>query len=145
MLKKCKKCGEEKSLECFRRQGKGKPRRADCKACWVDSLKDRERRMLKKYNLNLNDYEKMLVAQNGVCANCKKPETLNRKGTIQPLSVDHNHQTGRVRALLCNACNSLLGNAKENIQILQAAIRYLQEHENYVPRNLQELVASMRN
>ena len=39
--------------------------------------------------------------------------------------VDHDHQTGEVRGVLCQRCNHLLGNAKDNVQILQNAIKYL--------------------
>ena len=71
-------------------------------------------------------YLEKLITQNNCCAICNKPEhRLLKTGDIKPLSVDHNHTTGEVRGLLCNDCNSLLGFAKENVEILQSAINYL--------------------
>ena len=71
-------------------------------------------------------YLEKLITQNNCCAICNKPEhRLLKTGDIKPLSVDHNHITGEVRDLLCNDCNSLLGFAKENVEILQNAINYL--------------------
>lgn len=48
-------------------------------------------------------YEEMLKAQNGVCAICQQPQAR------QSLAIDHNHKTGAIRGLLCNACNLRLG------------------------------------
>jgi hypothetical protein len=60
----------------------------------------------------------MLEDQKNRCAICKKD---NKK-----LCIDHDHSTGIVRGALCTTCNSLLGMAKDNIQILKSAIEYLQ-------------------
>lgn len=72
-----------------------------------------------RYNLTPADYARLLARQKGVCAICRKPIKL---------SVDHNHLTNKVRGLLCNGCNTLLGYAWENITILRSAIRYLKQH-----------------
>ena len=48
-------------------------------------------------------------------------------GSGRRLAVDHNHTTGKVRGLLCSNCNTLLGKAKDNVNILQAAIDYLND------------------
>lgn len=69
----------------------------------------------------------MVAAQNGVCAICGNGETSKRQ---RSLSVDHDHETGAVRGLLCNRCNPMLGYARDDIAILQAAISYLQTHAN---------------
>jgi hypothetical protein len=59
--------------------------------------------------------------QGGSCKICKTHESnLKRK-----LFVDHCHTTGSVRGLLCQSCNTMIGNAKDNILVLQAAINYL--------------------
>lgn len=64
----------------------------------------------------------LLDAQGGVCAICGNDED----GTGQrQLSVDHGHETGAVRGLLCNRCNPMLGYARDSIAVLQAAIEYL--------------------
>lgn len=89
----------------------------------------RERHLKKNYNLDSNQYFDLIKKQNNCCAICNKPEhRLLKTGDIKPLSVDHNHNTGEVRALLCNDCNALLGFAKENIGVLKNAIQYLQEY-----------------
>lgn len=80
------------------------------------------------YNLTPEDYETLLEAQGDVCAICKKPETAKFKGVVKKLSVDHDHQTGFVRGLLCTACNSLLGHARDDRAVLEAAIVYLTRH-----------------
>jgi hypothetical protein len=72
------------------------------------------------YGLTINEYNQMFVDQNGTCAICKKNQ-INGKN----LSVDHDHQTSKVRGLLCNNCNSGLGFFKDNIENLTEAINYL--------------------
>lgn len=66
----------------------------------------------------------MNAAQNGVCAICKKTCTCGRS-----LAVDHNHKTGKVRALLCSRCNRGLGLFMENPEYLNAAKEYLLHHD----------------
>lgn len=65
------------------------------------------------------DYQAMLDEQGGVCAICGDPPG------VQALAVDHDHATGYVRGLLCTNCNHLLGKAKDNRTVLEAAIAYL--------------------
>ena len=48
---------------------------------------------------------------------------------VMKLCVDHNHATGKVRKLLCHDCNTMIGKAKEDIQILESAINYLKKHK----------------
>lgn len=72
------------------------------------------------YGLTLEQYAAMVEAQGGVCAICGKPPP----GKF-PLCVDHDHDTGRIRGLLCNPCNSLMGRWGDDAEILMAAARYL--------------------
>jgi hypothetical protein len=68
------------------------------------------RRRARLFNLDEQGYLDLLEAQQGVCAICKKPETVkNQKGEIRSLAVDHDHSTGQVRGLLCFRCNGGLG------------------------------------
>lgn len=69
----------------------------------------------------------MLVGQGGVCAICRQPEQMRKNGQIRALSVDHDHETGTVRGLLCGHCNSILGLAKDSVDRLSRAIDYLQQ------------------
>lgn len=85
----------------------------------------------KKYSgLNgIEDYEKILASQNGVCGSCKGHNTTTRNGKIKRFAIDHCHKTGKVRGLLCQFCNSLIGYARDDVTILQNAINYLKDHQ----------------
>lgn len=72
------------------------------------------------YDLTIEQYDAMVLAQNGMCAICQGPPP----GKF-PLVVDHDHDTGRIRGLLCNTCNSLMGRWGDDPEILMAAARYL--------------------
>ena len=63
----------------------------------------------RRYGLTGEDYERMLANQDGVCCICRRPERTRSDGSFRPLSVDHDHATGRVRGLVCNTCNRLVG------------------------------------
>lgn len=83
-----------------------------------------------KFGMTLDDYNKKLKEQKYVCAICGQKETAidSRYNKIKLLAVDHNHETGQIRELLCNKCNHGLGCFKDNIDILNNAIKYLKEH-----------------
>ncbi len=82
-----------------------------------------------RFNIARDDYYSMIENQNNKCEICKQSETRLFKGKLMRLCLDHNHQTGKVRALLCHACNTGIGKFKENIELLQAAIDYLNHHK----------------
>lgn len=85
--------------------------------------------LVKKYNITLEQYNQMLELQNNVCDICKKPETKRHKnGTLYRLAVDHNHDTGKVRGLLCWRCNTAMGSFEErNVPILNVE-EYIEKH-----------------
>jgi hypothetical protein len=79
-----------------------------------------------KYGITLDEYNELLIKQNGVCDICSQIEKVKHKnGTLLQLSVDHDHKTGKVRGLLCYKCNSLLGRVNDSIYILDKAKEYL--------------------
>ena len=81
------------------------------------------------YGMSVETFNVMLAAQNGVCAVCHQPETgKNASGELRPLSVDHNHETGAIRGLLCTQCNYMIGHCRENRDYLLAAVKYLDKH-----------------
>lgn len=89
----------------------------------------RRRNLAKNYGLPLEEYDRMLVAQGGACAICKRaPYERHRSGRILPLTVDHDHVTGAIRRLLCGSCNRGLGDFRDSITNLQNAIEYLRQH-----------------
>jgi hypothetical protein len=75
----------------------------------------------KKYGIGLDEYEKRLADQGGVCAICSLPGE-------DTLDVDHDHKTGAVRALLCHLCNIGLGAFADDPARLERAMGYLKEH-----------------
>ena len=87
--------------------------------------KRREHYYKTRYCISLDKYEEMLKGQGGVCAICGKD---NNHKTQRYLHVDHNHKTGKVRGLLCIRCNTIIGNSKENVDILQRTIEYIYKH-----------------
>lgn len=91
-----------------------------------------EYKMRTLYGIGLVEFEQMMTKQNGVCAICLKPETRkNNTGlAITKLSVDHCHETGKVRGLLCNSCNIAMGKFYDNPLLLRAALKYLLDNMN---------------
>lgn len=77
------------------------------------------------YGISVDDYNRLLILQNNVCAICKQPETLihPKSGRVRALSVDHNHRTRSVRGLLCHRCNMLVGIVENHSFALLKGIR----------------------
>ncbi len=74
----------------------------------------------KSYNITVEEYEKIMSSNNGMCMICN----------FEPSNqIDHNHENGKIRGALCGNCNRMLGIAKDNINILSNAILYLKLHE----------------
>jgi hypothetical protein len=82
----------------------------------------RQTHLKKKYNLTLEQYDRMLEAQGGGCKICGRPP-----GDIA-LHVDHCHITGRVRGLLCFPCNAALGHLQHDPDIIETALVYVGTH-----------------
>lgn len=81
----------------------------------------REKSLKKWYGITLADYNNMFEKQNGFCLICGVHQSEIKKA----LCVDHNHDTGEIRGLICDACNKGLGHFKDNENLLQRAIDYL--------------------
>ena len=74
----------------------------------------------------MDEYVSLAEAQGGRCAICRQPEThRDRSGSVQPLGVDHDHRTGKVRGLLCHSCNTALGYFRDDPALLTAAAEYV--------------------
>jgi len=76
------------------------------------------------YGITLEEYEKMVEKQNGVCKICNNIP----RGRYNSFHIDHCHTTNKIRGLLCDSCNRMLGFAKDNIIIFANAIKYLEEN-----------------
>lgn len=83
-------------------------------------------RKLASYGIDAETYDSMLEVQQGRCAICGG----TNKGRV--LFIDHDHETGIVRALLCTPCNSGLGHFRDRADILRSAADYLDQHGSRV-------------
>jgi hypothetical protein len=81
------------------------------------------------YGMTITQYAELFRAQDGKCAICHQPEmSIDKRGNVKSLAVDHCHKTGSVRELLCYSCNSMLGQARDNIEVLLAGADYIRKH-----------------
>jgi hypothetical protein len=148
----CRKCKEEKSWDDFNPCPRRRPfgLTSFCKLCDLLRKSEQKRRHrnaldienrrladrrshLKKFGLTVEEYDRLLEDQNGVCAICNNPESdphPTTKRIQKNLAVDHCHETNTNRGLLCAKCNKGLGSFKDNIAYLERAIDYLRRHAN---------------
>jgi hypothetical protein len=153
--KRCNKCGEWKDRsEFYKHKRHSDGLASDCKVCqrktkkqdpvkararvnkwrvknadkkkeynqkWFAENREKSRssHLKRAYGLSVSEYEEMLRKQNGVCAIC------GGSNGEKPLHVDHDHKTGKVRKLLCGACNKALGMVRDNESILLKMVKYL--------------------
>lgn len=92
---------------------------------------DAERRRIRKrlYGLTQDTYSAMFNRQNGRCVVCRLPESDLKRNL---LVVDHDHETGTVRGLLCASCNTGLGNFKDSPGRLKDAAEYLMKFVPFI-------------
>jgi len=134
-LRQCRTCGVEKELEEFYKSGrKGKPeeRHTECKECTKVRVKAnhcptraRSNDLRRLYGITLEEYDRMYEQQGGRCAICPSTEP---GGRWNHFAVDHDHETGAVRELLCNNCNTALGLMQDSPHLLRNAANYLDKH-----------------
>jgi len=84
--------------------------------------------LMSRYGVTIEQVSEMAEGQNHCCAICGQPEKEERSGYTRHLAVDHDHATGKVRQLLCQNCNKMIGYAKDDPAILTSAIAYLAKH-----------------
>lgn len=143
---RCSVCKIEKTEENFYiNRSKSTGRNSECKPCTreyrklyylnnKDKLDDKAKQwrldnpeqhknneMMRKYGITVDEYNSMLYAQEYQCAICGTSAEENK----QDLAVDHCHNTGTVRGLLCKACNRGLGMFKDDTDLLNKALEYL--------------------
>ncbi|EGJ4116078.1 hypothetical protein IHX65_004884 [Salmonella enterica] len=139
-MKHCSKCLENKALYQFPKKGKYKGKqlyRNVCCECYNEFQKKypsintrytpeqlKNYQLIANFGLTLETYKIMLAAQNDVCAICGET---NPDGTA--LAVDHDHETGEIRQLLCRNCNTGIGLLKDNPELLIKASAYLMKHK----------------
>jgi Recombination endonuclease VII len=135
---KCKVCVQRRAvtsrlsnLERFRKwERDSKSRRSPEKK---EAARLRTRHYTLKYNfgMTIDDLSTMLSAQNGECAVCEDSivVSVSGKGSRTVACVDHDHETGKVRGLLCHSCNTALGLFKDDKILLLKAFEYLKDHD----------------
>lgn len=88
------------------------------------------RNLKRRYNITIDDYNKIFKEQNGVCKICLQPETVKDEfGRLKKLVVDHCHIDGHIRGLLCHKHNLALGLINDSTTILYNAIKYLKDDD----------------
>jgi hypothetical protein len=133
--KACTQCGVVKPIHAFskdRHHVTG--HKAACKTCsslkfktWraanIDEVRknDRIKHYVRKYGLSTDSAVALVENKVGTCEICRATDSL---------VVDHCHSTGNVRGLICGACNSALGYARENISTLRGLIQYIERHNH---------------
>lgn len=127
-VKVCSKCNEALPFSEFHKREQGY--QASCKACRKDQRKlysnnYRAWNLMKNYGMTHLDYLTLLDAQDGFCAGCKKHFSLCSTDRGSYLHVDHDHNTGRVRGLLCGKCNKALGLLNDDPEVLHRLASYL--------------------
>lgn len=102
-----------------------------CMECQNTRVKKqgRDYSLRSKYSITLAQYEALFLKQKGLCAICNLPEKALEKyqKRIKKLSVDHCHDTGKIRGLLCSSCNIGIGNLKHNPELLHKAALYCEQ------------------
>lgn len=152
-MKKCSKCGQEKPLDGYNRQKRNKDGFSNrCKICTRQeglahyhahkatknpernerrrvTKYSRKRDLQKLYGITLERYDELFAFQSGLCAICSRPERQLdvRYGTPIYLAVDHDHNTGQIRGLLCSACNVAIGKMNDSPEQLRKAADYLEK------------------
>lgn len=129
----CSKCKKQKSVKCFYKDNRTPSGyRCKCKLCCKKAGKiyhatsecktrNANRNLVKKYGITQSQYDTILKQQKGKCAICgNKKHPKGRK-----FAVDHNHDTGEVRGILCGNCNQGIGHLKDDVKLLKRAIKYL--------------------
>lgn len=120
--RRCVACNKWLNQEKYFQQSKGRYNTV-CKNCINEYYRDD--RLKRLYGLERGEYDKMYKQQDGKCAICGEEDSCNKNGVTRTLSVDHCHNTGKIRGLLCNECNIGLGKFKDNRELLEKAIKYL--------------------
>ena len=138
-LKRCPKCGETKPHELFYRNKNYTDNCSSyCKVCSNIRSTEYARKnrhkipttkysLKRRYGITEEQYAEMLESQGYKCAICGADQCSSGRN----FAVDHNHETGKVRGLLCSNCNTSLGRFKDNRQILLNALAYLEKHNEF--------------
>lgn len=136
MKKTCKKCMNEKPIECFSTHNGIPNARPRCRECCskekrIERRKNPEKHLSYKYKnkfgLTIEDFKILLCRQGNKCAICNRDHQYYKK-----FCIDHDHETGMIRGILCWNCNVGLGHFKDSTENLKGALRYLSKNKNII-------------
>ncbi|MFD9337859.1 endonuclease VII domain-containing protein [Streptomyces sp. NPDC060028] len=114
--KRCRPCGEVKPHSEWHKNATASDGLATCcKAC--KAARGRAGHLKRSYGITEGERDEMITAQGGVCAICRE---------APPEHVDHDHQTGKVRGVLCFSCNAALGQFKDRPDVIRRAAAYVE-------------------
>lgn len=137
----CRQCMIEKPLDDFRISFRAPRRRRMCRDCErrrcaqqrIENREDRKAyfhlHRCRQYGITPEDYDRLLAVQGGKCAICGRSLGQRRQ------TIDHCHQSGRVRGIVHWNCNLVLGCANEDAHVLEGAIAYLARHHMAVDKH----------
>lgn len=120
----CKKCWSARTKKWFKenpeaakviRRRNNQKRRPENRARSLSNIRK------KRYGIDTTQMMEMVAKQDEKCSICENQLILHSR----KYGIDHNHKTGKLRSILCNNCNLLLGAAHDDIEILNKAINYL--------------------
>lgn len=138
-VKRCRLCGRGLPLSCFyKHRGTTDGHRGECKECHSKRSKEyyrehkaehrtvsRRYSIKKLYGITEEDFNNLYESQGGKCAICGKPLDMISANKNNAAHIDHDHETGKVRGILCRFCNIGLGLFKDNLELLDRAKEYL--------------------
>lgn len=131
--KACSKCEKEKPASDFNHNRSRLDGLQDwCRDC--HAVITRKNHLQRNYGITPEDYDVMYRAQCGCCVGCGDHQSILTKA----LHVDHNHDTGKVRGLLCRHCNLIAGHAKDSVRTLHRITDYIAA-DGYTLDELKEL------
>jgi hypothetical protein len=135
--KTCVDCREVMTVDRFYWNHQDKHPGSLCKRCHISRgnktrrekpfehrTKVRRKRQLARFGITPDDYERLYREQGETCLLCNEAEIF----TNRLLAVDHCHETGKVRGLLCGRCNTGIGMLRESLPLMQRAMEYLRKH-----------------
>lgn len=127
-MKTCSKCKIDKSLDQFYKiKNRNNKPRPECLSCAKEYQHTRKDYYYKRnYGVSLEQFNEMLILQDNKCKICNRDQS-ELKSTLH---VDHCHQTGKVRGLLCASCNRGIGFFSDNPDLLIKAISYLRNEDS---------------
>lgn len=149
-MKTCPTCKADKDLSLY---WKGQSSCIDCtkikqQTRWHSRTPQKrlEQHLKYKYGVSPEDFLKAWSDQDGKCAICVEdlPDLLTYDKRRRGYAIDHNHDTGEFRGILCTECNTLLGMAGDDPGILSRAIDYLESRGAYFRKELVDNAAVRR-